>query len=84
MPHHFISLVLVAVGAAIAMTAGCGLMGRLLDQEKMPDSKWKWLLVLDWTGITLLKNWNWKNNAALTGILILGLGLFLAGLKLAS
>ena len=84
MPRHLSGLVLVAVGAAIVVTAGCGLMGRLIDQEKTPDSKWKWLLLLDWTGITLLKNWNWKNNAALTGIVFLGLGLFLAGLKLAS
>lgn len=82
MPHHFISLMLVAVGAAIAVTAGCGLLSRLLDQEMTPGSKWKWLLLLDWTGITLLKNWNWKSNAALTGIVLLGLGLFLAGLKL--
>ena len=82
MPRQLSGLILVVVGAAIAVTAGCGLLGRLLDQEKTPDSKWKWLLLLDWTGITLLKNWNWKSNAALTGIVLLGLGLFLAGLKL--
>ena len=81
MPHPFIALVGVAVGAAIAATAGCGLMGRLLEREKTPATKWKWLLLLDGTGITLLKNWNWQNHAPLTGILLLGIGVFLVSLK---
>ena len=87
MTSNFTGLILIVIGASTTVTAGFGLWGKLMDHnsEKIP-SKLEMASLLDWTGITqigyLLKGWTWKDDSIITGIMLLGIALLIAGFKL--
>ena len=84
MNHNIIGLTLIATGAATAITAGFGLVAKLIGREpENPPTIRSFISSL--TGIwiiTLAKHWSWKEDGTISGIVILGIAIFIAGLKL--
>ena len=84
MNHNIISLTLIAIGAATAITAGFGLMAKLMGREPEPSPTVRSFIstLLGIWIISLVKYWYWKEDRAITGIFVLGIGIVIAGVIL--
>ena len=84
MTPNLLGLIFIAIGLSTAITAGIGLIGRLMDREsRRPRSILETASFFDFTGITLvvmLRSWSLKEDGVITGSIFLGIIVFIVGL----
>ena len=86
MTTNLLGPIFIAIGLSTAITAGIGLMGKLMEREsKRPRSILELASFFDFTGITLIamfRSWSIREDGVITGSIFLGLIVFIAGLLL--